>query len=45
VNTEDNVLHTIIALVSLVVGVATPEVPAPSAHYVAHGYGPKELRR
>src|SRR3954471_1515642 len=31
VNTEDNVLHTIIALVSLVVGLATPEAPAPSA--------------
>lgn len=45
VNTEDNVLHAIIALVSLVVGVATPEAPAPSAHYAGRLYSPKELRR
>jgi hypothetical protein len=45
VNTEDNVLHTLIALVSLVVGIATPAAPAPSAHYAGHSYGPKELRR
>jgi Domain of unknown function (DUF4383) len=45
VNTEDNVLHTIIAVVSLAVGIGTPEVPAPSEHYAGHQYGPKELRR
>ena len=45
VNTEDNVLHAIIALVSLVVGVATPEVPAPSEHYEGRTSGPKELAR
>jgi hypothetical protein len=32
VNTEDNFLHAIIALASLVVGVSTPAAPAPSAH-------------
>jgi hypothetical protein len=32
VNTEDNVLHAVIALVSLVVGFGAPGVPAPSAH-------------
>src|SRR5919202_3341074 len=31
VNTEDNVLHTLIAVVSLAVGIGTPSVPAPSA--------------
>src|SRR3954462_7321704 len=45
VNTEDNVLHTVIALVSLIVGLVTPEAPAPSAQYAGHQYGPKELRR
>jgi hypothetical protein len=32
VNTEDNVLHAIIALVSLVVGFGQSSIPAPSAH-------------
>src|SRR3954465_5837307 len=32
VNTEDNVLHALIALVSLVVGLATPSVPEPSSY-------------
>jgi hypothetical protein len=32
VNTEDNFLHAFIALVSLVVGLAVPSVPAPSSH-------------
>jgi hypothetical protein len=45
VNTEDNVLHTIIAVVSLIVGFGTPAVPAPSATYAGLQYGPKELRR
>jgi hypothetical protein len=31
VNTEDNFLHAGIALVSLVVGLSTPSVPAPSS--------------
>jgi uncharacterized protein DUF4383 len=31
VNTEDNVLHTFIAVVSLAVGAATSSVPVPSA--------------
>jgi Domain of unknown function (DUF4383) len=44
VNTEDNVLHTLIALVSLVVGVATPAVPAPSAVESDKRYGLRELR-
>ena len=43
VNTEDNVLHTLIALVSLVVGLATPAVPAPSAVESDRRYGLKEL--
>jgi hypothetical protein len=43
VNTEDNVLHTLIALVSLVVGLATPDVPAPSAVESDRRYGLKEL--
>jgi hypothetical protein len=47
VNTEDNVLHTVIALVSLVVGLATPAVPAPSAveHDPRYRYGLRELER
>jgi hypothetical protein len=32
VNTEDNVLHALIALVSLVVGFGSASVPAPSTH-------------
>jgi hypothetical protein len=32
VNTEDNFLHAIIALVSLAVGFGTARVPAPSTH-------------
>ena len=43
VNTEDNVLHTVIALVSLVVGIATPAVPAPSAVESDKRFGLKEL--
>jgi hypothetical protein len=43
VNTEDNLLHTLIAVVSLVVGIATPAVPAPSAHESGKRYGLKEL--
>jgi hypothetical protein len=43
VNTEDNVLHTLIALVSLVVGLATPVVPAPSAVESDRRFGLKEL--
>ena len=44
VNTEDNVLHTLIALVSLAVGLATPAVPAPSAVESDKRFGLKELR-
>src|SRR3954469_24359553 len=44
VNTEDNVLHTLIAVVSLVVGLVTPAVPAPSSVEADPGLGPKELR-
>jgi uncharacterized protein DUF4383 len=43
VNTEDNILHTIIALVSLGVGVGTPGVPAPSSVESTKQYGLKEL--
>jgi hypothetical protein len=43
VNTEDNVLHTVIALVSLVVGIVTPAVPAPSAVESDRRYGLREL--
>jgi hypothetical protein len=43
VNTEDNVLHTLIAVVSLVVGITTPAVPAPSEHESSKRYGLKEL--
>ena len=43
VNTEDNVLHTLIAVVSLIVGIATPAVPAPSAVESDRRYGLKEL--
>jgi hypothetical protein len=43
VNAEDNVLHTIIAVVSLAVGLGTPQVPAPSSHDMGRAYGPKEL--
>jgi Domain of unknown function (DUF4383) len=32
VNTEDNVLHALIALVSVAVGFGSSSVPAPSAH-------------
>ena len=38
VNTEDNVLHTIIAVVSLAVGVGTPAAPAPSTHDAGRGF-------
>lgn len=43
VNTEDNVLHTVIALVSLVVGIVTPAVPAPSAVESGRRYGLREI--
>jgi UDP-N-acetylmuramyl pentapeptide phosphotransferase/UDP-N-acetylglucosamine-1-phosphate transferase len=43
VNTEDNVLHTLIALVSLAVGLSTPAVPAPSAVESDRRYGLREL--
>jgi hypothetical protein len=43
VNTEDNVLHTLIAVVSLIVGIATPAVPAPSAVESDKRFGLKEL--
>jgi hypothetical protein len=43
VNTEDNVLHSLIAVVSLVVGLATPAVPAPSAVESDRRFGLKEL--
>ena len=43
VNTEDNVLHTVIAVVSLVVGIVTPAVPAPSAVESGRRYGLREI--
>jgi hypothetical protein len=43
VNTEDNVLHTLIALVSLAVGLATSAAPAPSAVESDRRFGLKEL--
>jgi hypothetical protein len=43
VNTEDNVLHTVIAVVSLVVGLVTPAVPAPSAVESDRRFGLREL--
>jgi len=47
VNTEDNLLHTVIAVVSLIVGIATPAVPAPSEHedHPRYRYGLRELER
>jgi hypothetical protein len=38
VNTEDNVLHALIALVSLAVGFGGPSVPAPSTHEPGPGF-------
>ena len=38
VNTEDNVLHLLIAVVSLVVGFGGPSVPAPSTHEPGPGF-------
>jgi len=38
VNTEDNLLHAGIALVSLVVGLSTPAAPAPSSHEPGPGF-------
>jgi hypothetical protein len=38
VNTEDNVLHAFIAVTSLVVGLLTPPVPAPSSHEPGPGF-------
>lgn len=35
VNTEDNILHALIALVSLAVGAAARSVPEPSSHELA----------
>lgn len=43
VNTEDNWLHALIAVVSLVVGLATPATPAPSAVESDRRFGLKEL--
>jgi hypothetical protein len=38
VNTEDNVLHTLIALVSLAVGFGSASVPAPSSRETGPGF-------
>src|SRR4051794_13584067 len=38
VNTEDNVLHAVIALVSLAVGFGGPSVPAPSTREPGPGF-------
>jgi hypothetical protein len=38
VNTEDNLLHTLIAVVSLAVGIATPAAPPPSEHEGGRGF-------
>jgi hypothetical protein len=38
VNTEDNVLHALIAVVSLAVGLSTPAAPAPSSHEPGPGF-------
>jgi hypothetical protein len=38
VNTEDNVLHALIALVSLVVGYGSAAVPKPSTHEPGPGF-------
>jgi hypothetical protein len=38
VNTEDNVLHALIAVVSLAVGFGQPSVPAPSTHEPGRGF-------
>jgi hypothetical protein len=38
VNTEDNVLHALIAVVSLAVGVGQSSVPAPSTHEPGPGF-------
>jgi hypothetical protein len=43
VNTEDNVLHTLIAVVSLIVGLSTSAVPAPSTVESDRRFGLKEL--